>query len=365
MHNGRTGRADLPRPEWDSDRLNSTVPPAAVPPYFDTVLEAWVLSRHEDVLAAFRSSHLVPAGADGGDDSEVPDEMLLAMRQETREALSPSQLRAWRDRLTPRAYGLAFSLARSEPVDLVSEYARPACLALAAMVTGLSVRDAERLQTIARPVSMAAAEPFDAQLRADAAAATAQMKGCFHAEPAALQDSGFVALAHTMPCLLANAWYTLLQQPKEWSMLHQQPELVEQAVEELLRYAGLTRVLYRRANRDVAMHGFLIRKGQRIILRIIAANRDPKRFAQPNQIDVRRGGGQLTLGAGPHACVAANLIRMAANTMTRPLLEIFATGRLTQRVAWQGGSGFRSPAALHVVLREGASGSRRLGFAQA
>jgi cytochrome P450 len=78
---------------------------------------------------------------------------------------------------------------------------------------------------------------------------------------------------------------------------------MEQAIEELLRYAGFTRILLRKATSDLNLNGALIRKGERIILRIIAANRDPERFSHPNQLDVRRrDAGHLSLG-GRLACV--------------------------------------------------------------
>ena len=77
---------------------------------------------------------------------------------------------------------------------------------------------------------------------------------------------------------LGNAWYALLQHPEQWRLLHEHPELTEQAVEELLRYAGLTRLIAREATEDLDIHGSVIRKGQRIILRIVAGNRDPQRF---------------------------------------------------------------------------------------
>jgi cytochrome P450 len=150
-----------------------------------------------------------------------------------------------------------------------------------------------------------------------------------------------------------------MQHPQQWSLLHQQPELTEQAIEELLRYAGLVRTLSRTAAANIDLNGSLIRKGERIILRIIAANHDPERFSYPNQVDVtRRDGGHLTLGAGPHSCVAAGLIRMAAIAITNPLLQRFATANPARHIEWQGGSGFRSPRSLWVCLatREAKSG---------
>jgi cytochrome P450 len=345
-------REELLKPAWSNDRLDSRMAPEIEDPYYDEELEAWVLSRHADVLAAFRSSALWPTGSNSKKKVEPPDEKgNLQMRAETVEVLSAAQLREWRERMTPVVKGLIDGLPTDQTVDLVANCARPLCLTLAAMVTGIDLQDAARLQQVAEPVSASAAEPYDQDLRASASSANVELRGCFHSGPEPLRDSGFVALSHTMPSLLANAWYALLQHSEAWRLLHEQSELMEQAMEELLRYAGVARILFRRATEDVDLGGFAIRKGERIVLRVFAANRDPERFSDPGRFDVmRRGMGQLSLGAGPHACVGASLIRMAAVTITRPLLERFAWASLVEPVEWKGGSGFRTPATLLVRL---------------
>lgn len=66
-----------------------------------------------------------------------------------------------------------------------------------------------------------------------------------------------------------------------------------------MRHTGLTRVLTRRAVRDVELNRQLIRAGERVFLRMVAANNDPERFAHPEEIDFsRRDAGHLALGAG-------------------------------------------------------------------
>lgn len=271
------------------------------------------------------------------------------MREETMEALSPAQLREWREQLSPEAHSLAGSLRVEEPVDLMAAYARPLCLSLAAMVTDISRGDAEGLCARAQQVSAAAAEPYNLALKDSAKSANAELQGSFHSGPAALRDSGFVALSQTLPYILGNAWFALTQYPEQWTLLHQQPGLMEQAIEELLRYAGLVRILSRTATADIDLNGAFIRKGQRIILRIVAANRDPERFSCPDQVDItRRDSGHFTLGTGPHSCVAARLIRMAAKAMTHPLLQRFASVSPARAVDWQGGSVFRFPGTLWV-----------------
>jgi cytochrome P450 len=346
-------RRDNPSiPAWSRDQLDSPCPPELEAPYFDEHLRAWVLSRHADILAAFRASSLSPSGPNDQNGAEPSGESdRTKMRGETMEALSANQLRVWRERIAPEAVTLANRLPSEETVDLMDGYARPLCLSLAAMVTGISRGAAEALCGMARRVSASAAEPYDPAVRVSAKSANAVLRGCFHSGPEALRDSGFVALSQTLPCLLGNAWFALMQYPEEWSLLHQQPELTEQAIEELLRYAGLTRTLFRTATADLDLNGESIRKGERVILRIIAANRDPERFTEPHRVDVtRRDGGHFTLGAGPHACVAAGLIRMVAATMTHPLVQRFASANLALPVRWQGGSGFRSPSSLWVYL---------------
>jgi cytochrome P450 len=301
----------------------------------------------------FRSPVLVLASAKNKSDKTVPDESAhLKLRAETKSALSLRHLQKWQKILLPEVTALTRSLPNNEPVDLVAKFARPLCLTLAVAVTGADPKDANRLEGLALPVSEAAAEPYDPEIRARADAANTQLRPCFHAGPEALRDSGFVALSHTLPCLLANAWFALLQHPQQWKLLHHRPALIAKAVEEMLRYAGLTRLLFRRAIEDLDINGTHIRSGERVILRIVAANKDPERFPHPDQMDWHQGKGHLALGAGLHSCVGASLIRMAAITITRPLVERFVSAEILSPVEWQGGSVFRSPASLPVLLQE-------------
>jgi cytochrome P450 len=338
-------------PSWSEDQLDSPSPPEAEAAYFDRLLNAWVLSKYADILAAFRPSSLAPFGPHQRTVEPSDESGRAKMRAETMESLSPMQLRAWCEQMIHEVHGMADSLPIEQPVDLMDDYARPLCLSLAAMVTGISRDDGARLYEKARRVSAAAAEPYDLALRVAAKAANVELRRFFHSGPESLRDSGFVALSQTLPCLLGNAWFGLMQYPLQWSALHQQPALTEQAIEELLRYSGLARTITRMATADIDLNGSFIRKGEQIILRIIAANRDPDRFSDPHQVDVTRSdGGHFTLGAGPHSCVAAGLIRMAAATITRPLLQRFGPPTPARPVEWQGGSGFRFPRSLWVCL---------------
>lgn len=339
---------------WDRNRRDSSSSPENKAPHFDESLGAWVLSRYVDVSAAFHCSSLFPSGLNNKEpfDPRAKDEV-LRMRRETRDALSPLHLRIWRKGVTLASRALIQKLSADQPVELISAYAGPLCLSLSAMVTRIDPHEAERIRELAEPIAASAAEPYDAALKFRAKSVNATISSCFPAGPELLRDSGFVALAHTLPRLLGNAWLTLVESPDQWAVLHQEPRLLGHAVEELLRCSGLPRILFRRAIEDVKIDGAHIRKGERIVLKVRAANLDPAHFPHADRLDVMRARiRHLALGAGSHACVGAGLIRMAVVSITRPLLERFSGATLTEPIKWNGGSVYRFPASLPVLLGE-------------
>src|ERR1022692_2733526 len=76
-------------------------------------------------------------------------------------------------------------------------------------------------------------------------------------------------------------WLALLNDPERAEMLRAEPELMPQAIEELLRHSGPSRAQFRRAAEDMALGGAAIAKGDRVALMLAAANRDPEQFPDP------------------------------------------------------------------------------------
>lgn len=342
-------------PVWRADQLDSPEPPQGESPYFDQDLGAWVLSRHADLLATFNAPAACPASTKAGKQPPPPMDMesasSLKMRAETQDQLSPTRLKAWREQLESKVENLIRALPADEPIDLLRHYAAPACLFLAETVTSIPHQEALSLLPAAKISSASAAEPHDAELGAAAKAAEKELAKHFQSAPQPLAESTFVALSQTLTCILGNAWFALLKHPDQWSLLHQQPRLMDLAMEELLRYAGLVRTLGRYATADFHVGETLIRGGDRMILRVMSGNRDPNYYPDPNRLDVERiSKGNFSLGAGPHACLGASLIRMAMVTTTRPLVQRFGSADLIEETQWKGGSGFRSPSSLRVRL---------------
>lgn len=117
---------------------------------------------------------------------------------------------------------------------------------------------------------------------------------------------------------------TLLHDPGEWSRLRANPELLPQAVEELLRFAQLTDVgvgLPRVTTEQVTLSGVTIPAGVAVLPALVPANRDPQVFAEPDRLDLTRGPklAHYGFGAGAHHCLGASLARVELQEALRGL----------------------------------------------
>ncbi|HUZ23245.1 MAG TPA: cytochrome P450 [Streptosporangiaceae bacterium] len=118
---------------------------------------------------------------------------------------------------------------------------------------------------------------------------------------------------------------TLLRHPREWARLKAQPDLLPQAVEELLRFAQLTDVgtgFPRVTTEEVELSGVTIPAGAVVLPAFIPASRDPALFDEPDRLDLMRGDKipHFGFGAGAHRCLGAGLARVELQEAMRGLL---------------------------------------------
>jgi cytochrome P450 len=298
----------------------STEPPET--PSFDRALDSWVLSRYGDVAAALRDPGLVPASPLSTSAVALGEVVHAQFRAEALKILAPAQVRQWEQEFSLRADRRVRALPAGRAVDWMGEFARPWSLEVAGLAAGVAENRLERMGTLARSVFEAAAEPYNTALGADSRRATGELARCFTAAPQ-LYVQMFVALAHTLPAFLGNAWLALVEHPDIWSRLAREPALVPKAIDELLRFAGPAKAQFRRAVAPVTL-GRAIQPGERLILRLDRANRDPERFENPDELRIDRSAADhLAFGAGVHACIGGMLIRSAAGAATRALLGSF------------------------------------------
>ena len=126
---------------------------------------------------------------------------------------------------------------------------------------------------------------------------------------------------------ISHAMHTLMNNPDQLRLLQQQPELIPNAVEELLRWASPVYHFRRTATRDVHLHGETIKQGDKVVMWFASGNRDEAVFDEPYRLDVtRRPNDHVTFGkGGPHFCLGNNLARMEIRLMFETLLPRIKT----------------------------------------
>ena len=151
---------------------------------------------------------------------------------------------------------------------------------------------------------------------------------------------------------IGNGLLALLRHPEHMRLLRERPELLAEAVEELLRYDG-SHVFQRIAARDTEIAGTPVATESQVTLLVGAANRDPERFERPDELDFARADKRhLSFGRGVHHCLGARLARLEARVAFEVLLERFADVQLDDsRQPVFGGVMPRGPKRLHVRVR--------------
>ncbi|MEV6013578.1 cytochrome P450 [Streptomyces sp. NPDC051976] len=123
--------------------------------------------------------------------------------------------------------------------------------------------------------------------------------------------------------MISLSTLALLQHPEQLAAVREDPTVIKSAVEELLRYLsvaqnGLSRV----ATEDVNVAGQLVRAGEGVICMVNTANRDPRQFDAPDDLDVRRDARRhVAFGFGIHQCVAHSLARVELQVALGTLLR--------------------------------------------
>jgi len=122
--------------------------------------------------------------------------------------------------------------------------------------------------------------------------------------------------------LLGNGMLALLGHPDQLQKLKDHPELVESAVEEMLRYDGpVSTTSMRWALEDLVIRGQPIQAGELVLPSLLAANRDLEAFENPDEFDITREPNRhIAFGNGIHYCVGAPLARLEANIAFPTLL---------------------------------------------
>ena len=134
----------------------------------------------------------------------------------------------------------------------------------------------------------------------------------------------FIAGHETTMNLIGNGTYALLQHPDQLALVRDDPEMARSAIEELLRYDGPVHVTARVPTEDIDIGGTPIAAGERMVVALGAANRDPAQYPDPDRLDVTREDNRhLTFSHGIHFCLGASLARVEGQVAIPRLLQRF------------------------------------------
>lgn len=152
--------------------------------------------------------------------------------------------------------------------------------------------------------------------------------------------------------MIGNSMLALLTHPNHLEQLKQNPTLIKDALEELLRYDSPVPMVVRIAKEDIELEGKTIKKGDRIYLALGAANRDPSQFVEPDHLNFTRHKVQpIPFGSGIHLCLGMALARIqgqiAINTMIQHLPNLQLTN---EPLKWRKTIAVRGLKALSVTF---------------
>lgn len=150
--------------------------------------------------------------------------------------------------------------------------------------------------------------------------------------------------------LIANGTVAMLEHPEQLRLLREEPQRIDKAVDELLRFNGPIKILVRWVTEDLELQGTQIRTGQRVFLALGSANRDPEKFAEPDRLDITRPSNpHIAFGRGIHACIGAQLARIEGRIALGTMVSRLPGLRLaTDKLEWK--SSFASRSLVEVPV---------------
>ena len=161
-----------------------------------------------------------------------------------------------------------------------------------------------------------------------------------------------MTLANKTAGLLGNSLLALQHHPEAKAQLLEEPDIVDNAVEELIRYDSPVQGTDRVATADFELAGQQIKTGQMLGVFLGAANRDPRRYDRPETLQLDRHQPRpLSFGHGIHHCLGAALARLETKVALPMFLQTFPGYRIDEdRMEWKRSITLRGPSALPVTL---------------
>jgi cytochrome P450 len=371
----------------------------------DPLAPVWVVSGYDDVHAMLRDPRLrkdpfenqrlprltreqLSADSDGGRaDAEAISMLFLDPPNHTRvrslftRAFTPKTLAELRPRIEQIAAERLDRVAGQNRMDIIADLAYPLPVIVIAELLGFPPEDYQDLKRWSDDLAASLGFTPTPQQQARATEARNEIRQYFDRIVEALRTSPrdtlifrllqgegepdglsreeifsnsilLLGAGHeTTTNLIGNGVLALLKNRDQWDLLVSRPELMDSAIEEMLRYDSPVQWTSRVTGEPIELGGKTIPAAQIVLGCVGAANRDPRKFADPDRFDIQRSQNKhLSFGAGIHFCLGAALARMEAQIALSQLVARFPRMRLVERkLEWMEGLTFRGVRRLVVA----------------
>ncbi len=346
------------------------------PVHRSAILGSWVLTRYEDVLVAARdhtrfsnnprwretTRSVLPPAPDDYSILLVDPPEHTRLRRCAAKAFTKARLKALDETIAHTAAELIERAERRQAIDWMTEVAEPLAMRVMLAMMGISRseyarwevwsrRRARLLEVIATRRERRAAHVTGSEIRRyfmtllrqrtqsredDAISTLARLaaagEGISMVEACDMLSVLMIAGNETTTNLIGNGMLALVRNREQIQRLREEPELVRDAVNEMLRFDSPVQTDFRIAKADVTLRGRLIKTGDGVILLTGSANRDEAAFENPDTFDItRKGPRHASFGHGVHQCIGAELARMEASAIFTEALRTLGTIELTAR----------------------------------
>jgi cytochrome P450 family 142 subfamily A polypeptide 1 len=340
---------------------------ANAPVYWDEATRAWILSRYEDVIQVSKTPEMFSAAQGVLADSEalvsivsMDDPRHARLRKLVNKGFTPRMVGLLAERVRSLADELVDRAARQGTCDLVRDLAVPLPLFIIAEMLGIHQKDFDRFHDWSDRLIGVSGNYTDLEKMNDSIAAFAEygeyLKGVFEerrrepredlvsilvqaqqdgvlAEDEESMENDEIIMFMTLLLVAGNettrnaisgGMLALMNNRDQLQLLREHPELMDSAVEEILRYVSPIICFKRTPTRDTEIRGQAIRAGEPVVMLYQSANRDEDVYADADRFDVTRTPNpHVAFGIGPHFCLGANLARMELKVMVQKLIDRF------------------------------------------
>ncbi|WP_329107242.1 cytochrome P450 [Micromonospora sp. NBC_01699] len=374
-------------------RRDSPVVELALP----TGATAWLVTRYADAQRALGDPNLGKTTSAGGfsyrgmvppDVARAVGRHMLAInppdhtriRRLVSGAFTARRMAALRPRIEELAEQLLDRMPASGQLDLIDHFAFPLPIQVLCELLGVPAQDQDDFRRwtdaiVTGPVNPAGLPPalvaivgyirelLVAKRRQPADDLLSALIAVRDDNDDRLDDDELISMVYlfliagheTTVNLIGNGSLLLLADQQRWARIVAEPELIPNAVEELLRYEGpVQSATFRTALKETEIGGVTIPEGAFVLVSLLSANRDGERFAEPDRLDLDRPATtNLSFGHGIHYCLGAPLARLEGQIAFHALSRRYPAMRLAvpvEEVAWRPGLLLRGLTALPVTL---------------